>query len=197
MSKLRAIAEMLRSDNKNERETAVKKIEEKTGLSITTIIKTGISFTMIDKSEIDIIMNSKTDDDMIVAVNSLIQQSTSNWASIVENGDRIANRKTIFTGEQEEPGIIRVYPSNLPAHATGVPKITKKGTDRLGAEYAIVTFDRMRSSNGSIIKPACKFVAFGDFSKRVCEMAHDNETVSVSFKRPKFNQQMVQIVDAL
>ena len=88
MSQLRSIAERLRSDNENERATAVSMIERKTGLSITEVIQRGARSHLRGDPQKWVLehISTKTGDRMILAVGREIAALKTSWGDIVEAG---------------------------------------------------------------------------------------------------------------
>ena len=86
MSQLRSIAERLRSDNENERATAVSMIERKTGLSITEVIQRGARSHLRGDPQKWVLehISTKTGDRMIVAVGREIAALKTSWGDIVD-----------------------------------------------------------------------------------------------------------------
>lgn len=89
MSKLRAIAERLRSDNENERLSAVNLIERNTGLMIADIIRMGSPYHLSGAILRNVLthIDAKRGDQMILAVGSAIASLNNvTWPDIIESG---------------------------------------------------------------------------------------------------------------
>lgn len=88
MTKIRGIAERLRSESQNERTSAVNIIERLTGLVMTDIIRKGAMRHLSGTSQKWVIehIETKTGDEMIVAVSREIAALKTSWGDIVEAG---------------------------------------------------------------------------------------------------------------
>ena len=88
MSIIRGIAERLRSDHENERQSAVNLIERKTGLMIVDIIRKGAIRHLTGTPQQWVLehLQTKTGDRMIVAVSREIAALKTSWGDIVEAG---------------------------------------------------------------------------------------------------------------
>lgn len=88
MSIIRSIAERLRSDHENERQSAVNLIERKTGLVIVDIIRKGAIRHLSGTPQQWVLehLQTKTGDRMIVAVSREIASLKTSWGDIIEAG---------------------------------------------------------------------------------------------------------------
>ena len=88
MSIIRGIAERLRSDHENERQSAVNLIERKTGLVIVDIIRKGAIRHLSGTPQQWVLehLQTKTGDRMIVAVSREIAALKTSWGDIIEAG---------------------------------------------------------------------------------------------------------------
>lgn len=88
MSRIRSIAERLRSDNENERISAVNLIERHTGLVIVDIIRKGAIRHLTGTPQNWVLehLQTKTGDRMIVAVSREIAALKTSWGDIIEAG---------------------------------------------------------------------------------------------------------------
>ena len=208
MSKLGAIAQMLRSDCLNEREIAVRKIESMTGMSMKDIILTG-SPRITRGDAAGWIMNHariKSGDDMIIAVTSELSSIGSDWNDLVEAGSRqttTAGASDAFEAMQgifdsfmanyhssaapaqakaEPARPVRVGSADLPAYAVGVPYISRSGVAKTGNAYAIVSFSQFTGPGDTAMKPIIEFIAFGDeWVEEIRQAEEEGSEILVAF----------------
>jgi len=88
MSKLRGIAERLRSDNANERQVAVTMIERQTSKTISDIIEKGAKRKLVGQMQTWVLghVNAYKGDAMIVAIGREMEATSTSWADIIEAG---------------------------------------------------------------------------------------------------------------
>lgn len=88
MIRIRGIAERLRSDHENERQSAVNLIERKTGLVIVDIIRKGAIRHLTGTPQQWVLehLQTKTGDHMIVSVSREIAALQTSWGDIIEAG---------------------------------------------------------------------------------------------------------------
>ena len=88
MSRIRSIAERLRSEHENERQSAVNLIERQTGLVIVDIIRKGAIRHLTGTPQHWVLehLQTKTGDRMIVAVSREIAALKTSWGDIIEAG---------------------------------------------------------------------------------------------------------------
>ena len=103
MSKLRAIAERLRSDYENERQSAVNLIEKQTGLKIADIIRAGAIARLNGTPQRWILdhLDTKTGDRLIVAVSREISALSASWGDIVEAGSAQKAKPEAFSTKSQ------------------------------------------------------------------------------------------------
>jgi len=88
MSRLRSVAERLRSDNPNERLSAIKMIEKWTGLVLVDIIRAGAMRHLAAEPRQRVMghISTKTGDTLVVSVSMEIARLTTSWGDIIETG---------------------------------------------------------------------------------------------------------------
>lgn len=107
MTKIRAIAERLRSDNANERTVASRKIEALSGHKLADVIEAGAEALIPTSGRMDItlILRTKTNDDMIVSLTKEIIDQNASWADIIEAGSQAMDAIVLEAKSQHEDNL--------------------------------------------------------------------------------------------
>ena len=213
-SRLIKLAEQLRSDCLAHRELASIKIQQKTGLTMTTIIEKGVRLRVPAQHRFAILdsINLYSDDELVQFVTDKIAGlSEVTWPDIVSAGAGVSPSPAMKSqgitwedimkadfwsmGEATKPKPAapkerRVLKEELPSYAVGVPRVEMTGTARNGSPYAKVSFNTI-AAYGETMKPMCTFMAFGE--KWVSDLVKaGNSAIPISFtiepaKNPNFD----------
>lgn len=111
MTKIRSIAERLRSDNANERLIAISKIEQAAGSQISDLIANGIIAKGMapDNGRLVNILKNHSKDEIVIAMTTALMKTQFTWGDIIEAGALRVRNATFLDDEGKDEAILKAY----------------------------------------------------------------------------------------
>jgi len=111
MTKIRSIAERLRSDNANERLIAIRKIEQSAGSQIAVLIASGIIAKGMapDDGRLLNILKDRSKDEVIIAMTSALLKTQFTWGDIIEAGILRISKTDSSSDTEEFDAVLKAY----------------------------------------------------------------------------------------